>query len=265
MPTFASQLSWKQFPSIIRKFHSWRLLSLFVGLLCTSATSPRPAIAADAPLTPVASITKAMAEHEVTVQAVISNIREPSGPRAPYNVMLTENGATLPLIFWPDLQTQIASKLKVGNAVRVTAVVGVYRDALQLRLRSAAALNVVTEGTGPAMAPATAPTTAQAPAGLPAAPTETVIGAIKADWADRVVTISGTIAASDSVDKTQRLTIQDATGEIQVVFGERALSGLPVSQLLPGRVVTITGPVKLENGTQTIVPDSASAVKLAPQ
>jgi DNA/RNA endonuclease YhcR with UshA esterase domain len=227
--------------------------------------SPAKTLAADAPLTPVAGITKALVEHEVTVQAVISNIREPSGPHAPYNVSLTEGGATLPLIFWPDLQAQIASKLKVGNVVRVTALVSVYRDALQLRLRSAAALNVVTEGTGPATPAATAPTSTPAPAGQPSAPTETVIGAIKADWVDRVVTISGTIATSGSVDKTQRLTVQDATGEIQVVFGEKALAGLPVAQLVPGRVVTITGPVKLENGTRTIVPELASAVKLAPQ
>src|SRR6266404_6535382 len=262
MPTFASHISWNQFTSTARKFHSRWLLSLFVGLLYTNVANPTRALAADAPLTPVASITKAMTEHEVTVQAVISNIREPSGPRAPYNVMLTENGATLPLIFWPDMQVQIASRLKVGNAVRVTALVSVYHDALQLRLRSPTALDVINAVAGAAETA----TNASAIAGSPTAPpVETVIGAIKADWADRIVIVSGTIASSESVDKTQNLTVQDATGEIRVTLGEKVLSGLSAAGFQPGRTVTITGAVKFNSGTRTIVPETAGAVKLGPQ
>src|SRR5258706_7824359 len=74
------------------------LLSLFVALLCTNMAKPAAALASNASLTPVGSITKALTNHEVTVQAVISNVREPQSPRAPYNVSLTEGGATLPLI-----------------------------------------------------------------------------------------------------------------------------------------------------------------------
>jgi DNA/RNA endonuclease YhcR with UshA esterase domain len=208
-------------------------------------------------LTPVRSINKSMIDQEVTVQAIISSVHEPSSARAPYIVSLTEGGATLPLVYWPDMQPQLAAKVKVGNPVRVTATVSVYHDQLQLRLRDVDALAVVGGTAAAADAPAAVnPTTSPAAA---------LIGAIKADWADRVVIISGTIAASDSIDKTQRLSVQDATGEIQVVLGEKALSGLSVAQLLPGRVVTITGPVKVENGTRTIVPDTAGAVKLAPQ
>src|ERR1700722_3366904 len=131
-PKFTSYLSWNRRTSEgagLRK--SW-LLSLFVGLLCTNMANPVAAVANDASLTPIASITKALTNHEVTVQAVISNIREPSSAHAPYNVGLTEDTATLPLIFWPDLQTQLGSKLKMGNVVRVTCLVSVYRDTLQL-------------------------------------------------------------------------------------------------------------------------------------
>jgi uncharacterized protein YdeI (BOF family) len=266
MPTFAGHLSWNQLTSTAGKFHSRWLMSLFVGLLCTNMANPAGALAADAPLTPITTITKAMADQEVTVQATISDIRQPSSPRAPYNVMLTQDGATLPLIFWADMLPQLGSKVKVGNVVRVTVPVNLYREILQLRLRDPSLFTVVTEAAGGVAltAPAAASTTT-ASIPTPVAPTATVIGAIKADWVDRVVTISGTIAASDSIDKAQRLSVQDATGEIQVVLAEKALSGLPVAQLQPGRVVTITGPVKLENGTRTIVPDTASAVKFAPQ
>ncbi len=265
IPTFARRPSRNQPTAIVRKFHSRWLMFFFVGLLCAGVAN-QATLAADASLTPIVTITKATVSKEVTVQATISAIREPINPRAPYNVMLTQDGATLPLIFWPDTLPQLGSKVKVGNVIRVTAPVNLYRETLQLRLRDPSSLTVVTEAAGGVAltAPAAASTpTASTPS--PAAPAETVIGAIKADWVDRVVTISGTIAASDSTDKTERVSIQDATGEIQVVFAEKALSGLPVAQLQPGRVITVTGrAVKLENGTRTIVPELASAVKLAP-
>jgi len=251
-------------------FHYRWLLSLFVALLCTNMARPAAALTNEASLTPVGSITKALTNHEVTVQAVISSVREPTSARAPYNVRLTEGSATLPLVYWSDMQPQLASKVKAGNLVRVTATVSTYHDQLQLRLGKPATFIVVTEAAVPAApapgakTPATALPTAPAIAST-AAPAPTVIGAIKADWVDRVVIISGTIAASDSIDKAQRLSVQDATGEIQVVLGEKALSGLSIAELQPGRTLTVNGPVKLENGTRTIVPETAGAVKLAPQ
>ena len=249
-------------------FHYRWLLSLFVGLLCTNMATPATALTNEASLTPVGSITKTLTNHEVTVQAVISSVREPTSARAPYNVRLTEGSATLPLVYWSDMQPQLASKVKVGNTIRVTALVSVYHDTLQLRLGSATALDVVSVAAAPAGTATNATATAAPPVPAPsptAPPAATVIGAIKADWVDRVVIISGTIAASDTIEKTQRLSVQDATGEIQVVLGEKALSGLSAAQLQPGRALTVTGPVKLENGTRTIVPEAAGAVKLAPQ
>jgi DNA/RNA endonuclease YhcR with UshA esterase domain len=239
------------------------LLAIFVGLLCTNMANLAAALANDVSLTPIGSITKSMIDHEVTVQAVISNVREPGTARAPYLVSLTETGATLPLVYWSEMQPQLVTKVKVGNLVRVTATVSVYRDQLQLQLHSAASLTVVSGATG-AATPA-APTDAQAAVGLTTPPTATVIGAIKTDWVDRIVIVSGTIAASENIDKTERLSVQDATGEIQVALGEKALSGLSAAEFQTGRVITITGPVKLENGTRTIVPDTAGALKLAPR
>jgi len=262
LPISTSQPLRNAFTSDGENFHYRWLLALFVGLLCTNMANPAAALANDVSLTPIGSITKSMIDHDVTVQAVISSVREPSAARAPYIISLTEGGATLPLVYWSDMQPQLASKVKVGNPVRVTATVGVYHDQLQLHLRDAASLAVVSDTTTSAPAAAT---DAQAAVSLTMPPAATVIGAIKADWVDRVVIISGTVAASENIDKTQRLSVQDATGEIQVVLGEKALSGLSAAEFQPGRVITITGPVKLENGTRTIVPNTAGAVKLAPR
>ena len=216
--TFASPAGTRKLTSEGKNFRYGRLVSLFVAL--AGAYAMRPALAADPALTPIKSITKAMAGQVVTVQAPISSIKEPSSARAPYLVNLTQDGATLPLIYWSDMQPQVAAKVKVGNTIRVTAAVNIYREQLQLKLSDPSALNVI----GPdgnivpmaAVSPAvTTPPAATTPATTtPAAEAvTTVIGAIKPDWTGRIVIISGTISASAPVDKSQHLSVQDATGE----------------------------------------------------
>ena len=252
------------------KFHYGWLVSFFVALTCVYAM--HSAHAADPALTPIKTITKAMAGQVVTVQTPISSVREPSSARAPYVVNLTQDGATLPLIYWSDMQPQVAAKVKVGNTIRVTAAVNIYREQLQLKLSDPSTLNVI----GPdgnivpmaAVSPAVTPppaTTTPATTTPAAEAVTTVIGAIKPDWTGRIVIISGTISASAPVDKGQHLSVQDATGEIQVVLGEKVLTGLSAADLQPGRAITITGPVKVENGVRTITPETAGAVKLAAQ
>jgi hypothetical protein len=239
-------------------------LPIFVAIACTNLVSLPPVLAANgaksevkpklivvsqtpAPsaegvLTPIADINKSLTNHEVTVQAAVSNIREPRSERAPYSVTLTEAGASIPLVYWSDMQAQLGSKVKTGNVVRAKVTVSVYRDNLQLRIYDANALEVV------------------GVAGPP--PTATVIGKIKADWVDRAVIISGTISGSETTDKGRQLKVQDATGEIPVVLDEKVLSGLAAAELLPGRALTVTGPVKLYDGKPAVVPEAASAVKL---
>lgn len=268
MPISVSDPSNGQSSNRRGKLHWSVLLSLFVALICTNMTTAAPSLTNEASLTPLGSVTKELTNQNVTVQAVISSIREPQSARAPYLVSLTESNATLPLVYWSDMQPQLASKVKVGNLIRVTALVNVYRDQLQLRLRSVTALDLVSAAPASAGTTSNATATASPPASAASpttSPTATVIGAIKADWVDRVVIISGTIATSESIDKAQRLSVQDATGGIPVVLRDKALSGLSPADFQPGRAITVTGPVKLDNGTRTIVPEAAGAVKLAPR
>jgi hypothetical protein len=239
-------------------------LPIFVGLLSTILVGLIPAVAGDAPLTPIPTITKAQTNQSVTVQAAITGIREPSSGRAPYIVTLTESNASLALVYWADMQPQLATKVKTGNVIRANVTISVYRDNLQLRIKSPDAITLVSAApdsatNGPAAAATTEPPAPTAP------PTETVIGKIKADWADRVVIVSGTISGSEAADKGQRLSVQDATGEIAVLLGEKVLSALVVTDLQPGRALTVTGPVKLVDGKLTVIPDTASAIKLVPR
>jgi DNA/RNA endonuclease YhcR with UshA esterase domain len=229
-------------------------------------------VASDTPLTPIGTITKSLIDHDVTVQATIASIREPGSGRAPYIVTLTESNASLPLVYWSDMQPQLAPKVKTGNVVRANVTVSVYRDNLQLRIKNPDAITLVSaapDATTNATAAAATTEAAASPAPSAAVPTvppvETVIGKIKGDWADRVVIILGTISGSETADKGRRLSVQDATGEIAVVLGEKVLSGLVVTDLQPGRVLTVTAPVKLVDGKLALIPDAASAIKLVHQ
>jgi hypothetical protein len=173
------------------------------------------------------------------------------------------------MVYWSDLQPQVASKVKVGNVVQAKVTVSVYRDQLELRLRSGVDLELAS-----AVAPttnaadATATPAAASPAPVTASPpptTATVIGKIKADWAGRVVIISGTISGSQDTPQGREFTVDDATGEIPMLLGQKVLGGLSASQLQPGQALTVTGAIALSDGKPIIVPEDASAVKLATQ
>jgi uncharacterized protein YdeI (BOF family) len=153
--------------------------------------------------------------------------------------------------------------MNTGNVIRAKITVTTFRDQIQLRLRSADAIEVVSATPAPA-APAN-PQLGALPTPLKATPTPTAttIGKIKGDWVDRVVVISGTISGSEKIDQGQRLSVQDASGEIQVVLEEKALTGLAVTELQPGRALTVTGPVKISEGKPAIIPEAPGAVKLA--
>jgi len=112
MPMSVSDPSNDQFSSLRGKLRGSVLVSLFVALLCTNMAKHASALTNEASLTPVGSITKELTNQNVTVQAVISSIREPQSARAPYLVSLTESNATLPLVYWSDMQPQLASKVK---------------------------------------------------------------------------------------------------------------------------------------------------------
>ncbi len=265
-----------------------RLLPLFVAIVCTNLAGLASALAEDE-LTPLSSIDLSSTNESISVQALITSVREPTGPRSPYIVTLTESNATVPLVYWSAMQPQLSSKVKPGNIIRADVKVSAYRGNLQLRIASADVIKVV--GTAPIPAASTntpvagtsssAPSTNAAPTKTPLAgtspsasstnaapitkppslPVPTVIGKIKEDWVGRVVIISGTISASGSTDKGHRFSFRDATGEIQVLLGETVLAGLPADKRQPGQALTITGPVKLLDGKLAVVPETPGAVK----
>ena len=249
-----------------------RFLLIVVAILCANRWGPTPAVASEEPpLTPIARITKALEHHAITVQAVVSRVTEPQSG-TPYYVTLTQDNATISFIYWPGMQAQLGPKVRPGNLIRARVNVGSYHDQIQLSVRDPSNLQVVSGGnfvsgsnagtTNAAPVATVAPTRTATPEALP---TDTVIGKINTDWAERAVNISGTVSDFRSTGKAWQLKVQDRSGEIAVVLGEKALAGLAITELKPGWVVSVTGPVKVYEGKLAVVPEVAGAVKVTSQ
>lgn len=209
--------------------------------------------------TPLASINQSLVGQELTIQAAITDVREPSSEKAPFVVTLTQGEARVPMVFWKDLQERIADKIRVGNVVRAKVQVNQHRDTLQVKLLNAGDIEVVgTASEGGAVA-ATDPQTEASPRTEGSGGTMN-IAAITEASADSTVTITGKISTSDNIGKGQQLRVRDDSGEIQVILWDNVLSQVPVDNLQAGRTMTVTGRVKLYRGKLEIVPDSAQGV-----
>jgi DNA/RNA endonuclease YhcR with UshA esterase domain len=224
-------------------------------------TTPVPPPHDTTPKTPLAKIDQSMAGQEVYIQATITDVREPRTERAPFVVILSEGDSKIPMVFWSDVQKLAAQKIRVGAVISAKVVVNEYRGALQLKLRDAKDLEPVGSG---AASDQNAPAPAEHTANPEPADGKASIGSITDGWADRTVTISGSIAGSDSIGKGQRLRLRDDTGEIQVILWDNVLSRIPAEEFRSGRSVSVTGRVKLYRGQLEVVPDSADGVKLLP-
>ncbi len=233
-------------------------------------TGERPGNAAGKPqaaATGVGDINQSMTGQDVTVQATITDVREPRSERAPFTVTLTQGDAHIPLVFWSDTQKTIADKIRVGNVVRVKAQVGEHRGALQIKLRNAGDIEVVgTEKSGDSSGGSTSSESApaaEAPAAAENKGGSATINSITEAAVNNTVTIAGRIASSDSMGKGQRLRVQDDSGEIQVILWDNVLSKVSASDLQAGRNITVTGRVKSYRGKLEVVPDSADGVTVS--
>ena len=138
-------------------------LPIVLGIICANGVGPTPAAAGEEPpLTPIARITRALEHQNITVEAVISQVAEPQNGK-PYYVTLVQGTATIPLIYWSDIQPQLGPKVRVGNSIRAKVTVSTYREQLQLRIRDPNDLQViggvtaVTTNAAPSVAAAVAP------------------------------------------------------------------------------------------------------------
>jgi DNA/RNA endonuclease YhcR with UshA esterase domain len=201
-----------------------------------------PTAAAAKTLTSIANISNSTTGRQVTVEATIVEVREPRSERAPYVITLSDSTGKIPMVYWRDTHPKASSVVRLGNTVRATGLVNMHRDTLQLKLEDASNLTLISEA--------------------PIGGTKTGIGSITDAWEGRVVTITGTITASDGLPKGQKLHVRDDSGEILVIVWDDALGSLKPADLRADRKISITGQVKIYRGKLEVIPSSPDGIKL---
>ena len=82
------------------------------------------------PVLMLASINASLQGERITVAGEIGDIWEPAGKRAPHTLILRDDSGALEIVHWLQHPTRVG----IGDSVKCTGTVGLYRGRLQLRL-----------------------------------------------------------------------------------------------------------------------------------
>lgn len=96
----------------------------------------------------LADITASRRGEKISIAGTLKSIDVPGpGSRAPYKLMLEENGAELAVVLWADVFQGLDRILPApGKRISVCGRVDVYKDTLQLKVQDAAGLRIIEEG-----------------------------------------------------------------------------------------------------------------------
>ncbi|NOU36960.1 MAG: hypothetical protein HOO88_09350 [Kiritimatiellaceae bacterium] len=96
----------------------------------------------------IADVTAAHKGEQLTVTGILKTIDIPGpGSKSPYTLTLEENGAKLAVVFWEDVFQRMDKKLPLpGKLISARGRVGVYKDAVQLKVWEAGDLRVMEPG-----------------------------------------------------------------------------------------------------------------------
>ncbi|MEI8205271.1 MAG: hypothetical protein WCG03_00170 [Kiritimatiellales bacterium] len=96
----------------------------------------------------LAAVTAAHKGDQVTVAGTLKSVDVPGpGSKAPYALTIAEDGAELVIIFWEDVFQGLDKKLPIpGKLISARGRVGIYKDAVQLKVWEAGDLRVMESG-----------------------------------------------------------------------------------------------------------------------
>jgi DNA/RNA endonuclease YhcR with UshA esterase domain len=185
----------------------------------------------------------------VSVVGTLKSVTVPGpGAKAPYVLTLEEDGAELAVVFWDDVFQGLEGKLPMpGKLISAHGKVDIYKDAIQLKIRDAADLSVVTE---------------REKLNILTGRPLSRIDEIKAEQQGEVFTVSGTLGEPRSVRGGVIYPLADAGGEIALVFWDKQVSGEERDALESGVRVRVTAPLVIYKGTLELVPEDAGGFKV---
>ncbi|HOW97141.1 MAG TPA: hypothetical protein P5567_03870 [Kiritimatiellia bacterium] len=215
-----------------------------------AAAAPRSVPTRVEAATEIADVTVDMKGKEITVLGRVAELRAPApGSRAPYTMVLEDQGRRIPVVYWDDVATRLGENApSTGVLMKVRGLVDVYEKTVQIKVTHSAKVKLV--DVEPPAAPA------------PAGEGLVEIGKLTADMKGRVFTVRGALGEPRSLMKGIVYPLSDGTGQIDLLLWDRMVPGPERDKLEPGRTVKATGAIGDYQGQLQIVPASAQAVEL---
>ncbi len=184
----------------------------------------------------IGKVSSALVDQPVLVQGEVLRVYSPRpGSQAPYSVVLRDGEALVRLSAFASVFEQVPAAVRAalvpGATVQVRALVDEYRERVQLQLARGSDLTLVKP----------APS-GGAPAGDAAAPPPRPLAEINAQEVGGTVTVAGVVTAERDFAKGKLFTLQDGTGQIDILLWRPTLEKLP-AQAVPaaGWKVNVTG------------------------
>lgn len=194
----------------------------------------------------LADITADQQGAAVTVSGVLKTIDiPPPGSKAPYVLMLEEDGEERPVVFWNDVFQALEKKFPMpGKRLRVRGRVDVYKGSVQIKVWDAADIQEV-DGEASDESPAV-----------------TSIAKIRAEQKGDVFTVIGTLGEPRSIPGGVIYPIADESGEMVVLFWDKQVSGEERDALESGVRLRVTAPLEVYKGTLELIPENAAAFRV---
>ncbi|CAN5485000.1 hypothetical protein BH09SUM1_BH09SUM1_23270 [soil metagenome] len=190
------------------------------------------------PLDALPALKVAKMNKKISMKGEIKSFSAARTDRAPNTVKLESNGQSVDVVYWNQVGVEPKAFSEVGKPLYVTGTLGMYKEKLQLSVKSMEDISMTPlaadriastadETGGPSAKPAkegwpgalpvkgAEPTTMEAPA--PGQPIK--INAIKRSYVGQKITVQGKVDAANAKDNGQTLLVTDGTASIYVVLG----------------------------------------------
>lgn len=157
----------------------------------------------------------------------------PSGSRAPYKMVLENATGALEVVHWFEPEHQVVE----GDRLEVRGTISSYKGVAQLKIQHAGDIN-------PLMA------------------NRFMVSGIVPAMETQVVDVVGVLGAPRSIPRGVVYLLNDESGEIEVVFWDRKVSGEERDDLDEGVRVRVCAPVEIYKGKVQLVPQDLSGFQV---
>ena len=202
----------------------------------------------------LSDITPAQKGRQFTVAGTLTSISVPSpGSKAPYVLILEEDGTELAVIFWDQVFQGLERKLPtLGNRISARGRVDVYHETVQLKVWEAGDLREISEQDLLDKVPFLGGM-AEGQGGL------SQISDITAEQKDQSFTVVGTLGEPRFIRGGVIYPLTDGSGEILVLFWDKQISGEEHAALESGIRLRVTAPLEVYKGMLELIPQDAGA------